>query len=90
MEDINPITRLTGVTYSDLARWTHELNAEINSIDFRSKPFAYRSNVQRFRVALDQLAAAMRGIDESDVYSYYGAHRANKIYRDPRKEASHA
>ena len=88
MEDINPITRITGITYSDLAVWSHNLDAEINSIEFNSHPFPYRAGVQRFRVALDQLAAAMRGIDESSVYSYYGAHHTRKIYNDPRKEPS--
>lgn len=86
MEETNPITRLTGVSYSDLARWSHDLDAEINSVDFCSMPFPYRSNVQRFRLAIDQLAAAMRGIDDNNVYSYYGAHSTDRNYIDPRVE----
>lgn len=86
MEDINPITRLTGVTYGDLARWSHELDAEINSLGFNSKPFPYRAGIHRFRTAIDQLAAALRGIDEGVTFSYYGAHRAKRIYSDPRFE----
>lgn len=87
MEDINPITKLTGITYGDLASWSHDLDAEINSLGFRSKPFPYRAGVQRFRTALDQLAAAMRGIDDGDNIPYYSAHCTRRIYSDPRNES---
>lgn len=74
------------MTYGDLAAWSHDLDEEINSLEFNSKPFPYRAGIQRFRIAIDQLAAAMRGIDESDIFSYYGAHKSRRIYKDPRKE----
>lgn len=86
MDTINPITKMTGVTYSDLARWSSELDKEINSLGFHGKPFPYRAGVQRFRTAIDQLAAAMRGIDEGVSLPYYDAHIMKKIYRDPRFE----
>lgn len=86
MDDINPITRFTGVTYGDLARWSHELDAEINSLGFHSKPFPYRAGIQRFRTAIDQLAAAMRGIDEGCSFPYYYAHNTKRLYTDPRTE----
>jgi len=89
MDDINPITRLTGVTYGDLARWVHALDGEIKSLDFNSNPFPYRAGIQRFRTAIDQLAAAMRSIDEGDTIPYYEAHRIRRIYKDPREEANY-
>lgn len=86
MEDTNPITRITGVTYGDLATWSHDLDKEIKSLEFNSRPFPYRAGIQRFRIAIDQLAAAMRGIDENEIFSYYGAHKSHRIYKDPREE----
>ena len=86
MDFTNPITKITGLSYGDLARMAHDLDEEINSDGFNRRLFAYRVNIRRFRIALNQLAAAMRGIDDGENYSYLAVHDMPKIFVDPRTE----
>lgn len=68
--------RLKDIKTTDLYNLMDELDAIMRSVDFNSRPFAYRAGVKRMRTYLDHVASGLRMIKGGD----YESHNISSIH----------
>lgn len=69
--------RLKDLSVEDLYELMKELDERRKSMDFYSRPFAYRIGIQRMRVYLDHVASGLRMIQGGD----FEAHTIETIHK---------
>jgi len=76
--------RLKDLSVEDLYELMKELDERRKSMDFYSRPFAYRIGVQRMRVYLDHVASGLRMIKGGrfEPHNIASIHRHNREFDD--------